>query len=184
MKRKTYIILLISISLMMILGGILFYGASSVLSLKEQGSTLRGELDSWLRRSRDSSNLQETLAKAKNVKTEMDNYVFVATEENQIAFISEIENIMSRTGTRGEVRSLDVTPDYTKLICSITFSGDWPNVYQTILALEAYPIKINLDDVSIVEEKPTETTPSNAKILSQEYRANVKFTITSMRKPL
>lgn len=185
MKNKTYILFMISISLFIVLSGVLYYGVTSILTLKNDESTLRGELDSWLKRSRDSSTLQENLTEAKKVREEMNNYLFVATEENQISFISEMESIIKRTGTKGEVKSLDVAADYSKMICSLTFSGSWADVYHTLLALEAYPIKINLDDVSVVEEKIMDIASKNDKVSSplQQYRANVKFTITSMIKP-
>lgn len=185
MKNKTIILLFVSIFLLFTLGGIIYYGANSLLELKRESSELKGELTAWLKRSKESYNLQDLLEETKKVKTQIDLYYFNPSEENQIAFISQVEGIIKKTGSRGEVRSLDMMPDYSKVICSVTFAGKWENVYHTLLALESYPIKINLDDVSIVEEKNSESIEKSEKGLAQipQYRANVKFTITNIQKP-
>lgn len=182
MKKKTIILLFISVSLFFILGGFIYYGANSLLTLKRESSELKGELNAWLKRSKQSYNLQELLEETKKVKSQIDLYYFNPNQENQIAFISEIESIIRKTGTKGEVRSLDVLPDNSKVICSVTFAGEWSNVYHTLLALESYPIKINLDDISIVEEKTNDSLSKIEKGQTPQYRANIKFTITNILK--
>jgi hypothetical protein len=184
MKNKIVILLLISLLSLLFLGGVLYYGANSLLELKRESAELKGELNGWLKRSKETYNLKDLLDETKKVKSQIGLYSFNPSEENQIAFISEIESIIRKTGTTGEVKSLDVTPDFSKLICSVTFAGKWDDVYHTLLALESYPVKIYLDDVSIIEEKNSDTSPKTGKILFQspEYRASVKFTITNISK--
>lgn len=185
MHKKTYILLLISFALLVSLSGVIWYALSSVVTLKDEENILRGELQSWVKRSKQTSSLQNTLIEARRVKLAMDDYFFVPTEENQIALISDLERVIKETGSAGEVKSLDVNADYSKVVGSITVSGEWNNVYHTLLALEAYPIKLNLDDISILEEKSgvAETKNGVAPNKKLNYRANIKFTITNTRKP-
>ncbi len=182
MNKRTYILLSISSLILIILGGILWYGITSVVSLKDEENVLRGEMQAWIKRSKQTSSLQNTLLEAKKAKASMDNYYFVATEENQIALISEIETLIKDTGSKGEVNSIDVAPDYSRLIGSVTIVGEWNDVYHSLLALEAYPIKINLDDTYITEDSSI-AFESKAKSGRPVYRAVVRWTITNVRKP-
>lgn len=179
MKKRTYVLLISSFILLLALGGVLWYGVNSVVTLKEQEGTLRGEMESWIKKGRQTTNLQNTLTEAKKVKGNIDEYFFVPTEENQITLISDLEKIIKDTGSTGEVKSLDVMTDYSKVIGSLSIHGEWNDVYHTLLALEAYPIKLNLDDVSISELQTSVENKGKKPI----YNANVRFTITNIHKP-
>lgn len=180
MKKRTYTLLISSFILLLTLGGVLWYGLNSVVNLKEEESTLRGEMESWIKKSKQATTLQSTLTEAKKVKGVIDEYFFVPTEENQISLISDLEKIIKDTGSAGEIKSLDVMPDYSKVVGSIVIHGEWNDVYHTLVALEAYPIKLNLDDVSISEQQ---NVGVDSKTKKPTYVANVKFTITNIHKP-
>ncbi len=182
MKRRTCALLIISIFTSIILGLILFQGIYSIFSLKKEEGSLRGEMEAWVKKGKQTSSLQNTLVQAKKVRELINKYFFDPTEENQILLISDIEKIVRDTGSSGEVKSFDLLNDKSKIIGSVLITGEWSNVYHTILALEAYPIKLNLDDVSILEDRVIPGDEKNKISQKIIYRANIRFTITNIAK--
>ncbi len=182
MNKKINILFGLSFILAAIMFVVIWYGLTSIVELKKEENTLRGEMQSWIKRSKQTASLQNTLTEAKNVKEDMQEYYFDPTEENQIMFISDLEKIIKETKSTGEVRSLDVSPDNTKVVGSINVYGEWNDVYHTLLALETYPIKLKFDDVSISEDNTVDPSLSASKEKRQKYRAIVRFTIINIQK--
>lgn len=185
MHKKTYTLVFVLGILFFGLSGILWYGISSVITLKNEENALRGEFQSWVRRSKQMSSFYNTLEEAKRIKEATQEYYFVPTEENQILLISGLERAVRESGAKGEVKSLDVSSDYTKVAGGISLSGDWNSVFHALLSLEAYPIGLSLNDIAITEERSSanDVLVSASSTPKTIYRANIQFSITNIRKP-
>ncbi len=179
MQKRTYITLAISIVLALVLGIAVWYGVSAIITLKNESDVSRGEFQSWIRKSKQVLSLRKTLDRAAAVDASLQEFSFTVTDENQIQLISDLERIGKVTGAKAEVRDLEVAPDSTSLSGSLTFTGEWGNVYHALAALEAYPVKFYLSDVSINEYQGTTASATTKTI----YRANVRFTILHTHKP-
>lgn len=179
MQKRTYVTLIVVAVIALLLGGALWYGVSSIVSLKSEEDTARGEFQSWIRKSKQVLSLRKTLDRAAAVDASLQEFSFVVTDENQIQLISDLERIGKVTGVKTEVKDLAVSPDATSLAGSLTFTGEWTSVYHALAALEVYPIKIFVSDVTVSEE-PVQSTTGPAKT---NYRANVRFMLLHTHKP-
>lgn len=179
MQKRTYVTLIVAIVLALILGGVLWYGVSSIITLKGEEDTARGEFQSWIRKSKQVLSLRKTLDRAAAVDASLQEFSFAVTDENQIQLISDLERIGKVTGVKAEVKDLSVSPDSTSLAGSLTFTGDWTSVYHALASLEVYPIKIFVSDVTIGEE----TSQSTTGVAKMNYRANVRFVLLHTHKP-
>lgn len=179
MQKRTYVTLIIAALLALILGGVTWYGVDAIIALKNNSDSTRGEFQSWIRKSKQVLSLRKTLDRAAAVDASLKEFSFAVTDENQIQLIADFERIGRMTGVKAEVRDLEVSPDSTSLAGSLTFIGEWKKVYHALAALEVYPIKIFISDVSINEDQSA-VAMGSAKA---NFRANVRFILLHTHKP-
>jgi hypothetical protein len=179
MQKRTYITLTVAALLAIIFGGIVWYGVDAITTLKGESDAARGEFQSWIRKSKQVLSLRKTLDRAAAVDASLQEFSFSVTDENQIQLISDLERIGKVAGVKAEVRDLEVAPDSTSVAGSLSFIGDWKSVYHAIAALEVYPFKIFVSDVTINEDTPTQVGTAT----KTNYRANVRFVLLHTHKP-
>lgn len=161
------------------LGGFAWYGVSAIITLKGESDVARGEFQSWIRKSKQVLSLRKTLDRAAAVDASLQEFSFTVTDENQIQLISDLERIGRVTGAKAEVKDLEVSPDSTSVSGSLTFIGDWKSVYHALEALEVYPFKMFISDVTIgADQTLVATGPAKTN-----YRANVRFILMHTHKP-
>ncbi|HXK37730.1 MAG TPA: hypothetical protein VJ579_01550 [Candidatus Paceibacterota bacterium] len=179
MQKRTYITLIVAALLAVILGGIVWYGIDAITTLKGESDTARGEFQSWIRKSKQVLSLRKTLDRAVAVDASLQEFSFTVTDENQIQLISDLERIGRVTGVKAEVRDLEVAADSSSIAGSLSFIGEWKNVYHAIAALEVYPFKLFISDITISEDSPSQS----GGVSRVNYRANVRFTLLHTHKP-
>jgi hypothetical protein len=179
MQKRTYVTLIIAVLFALILGGFTWYAVDAVITLKNESDAARGEFQSWIRKSKQVLSLRKTLDRAAAVDSSLQQFSFTVTDENQIQFISDLERIGRVTGAKADVRDLEVAPDFTSVSGSLSFIGDWKSVYHALAALEVYPVKIFVSDVTINPDQ-SQVTSSAQK---PQYRANVSFVLLHTHKP-
>lgn len=179
MQKRTYVTLIVAAVLALGLGGFVWYGIDAIITLKQESDATRGEFQSWIRKSKQVLSLRKTLDKAAAVDASLEEFSFIVTDENQIQLISDLERIGKVTGVKAEVRDLEVAPDSSSVSGSLSLIGDWKSVYHALAALEVYPFRLFVSDVSIVED----AAQAVAGTARSNYRANVRFVLLHTHKP-
>lgn len=141
--------------------------------MKASSVAERAEFESWNHRSKQVLSLRKTLENAQELDKELQDHYFVASDDNQIQFISDMEQLGRTIGVKSSVDDLSASSDYSSISGSITLDGTWPNIFAAVGAIENYPYQLDITDLTIAPDGVGQT----------EYRANLHFVIRHVTKP-
>ncbi len=142
--------------------GLLWYGYSNMQSKKDEETALRASIAKEGEKGQKLAALRRTLALAEKDRALLRGYLFDPSIENQIRFISMLEQFgTSTTGALVETRSLDLTLSAPQLIRGdFTLTGTWSQLYHFLRIVESLPLRININRFDMKRtEAPTVLKP-------------------------
>lgn len=125
------------------LGG-LWYGYTIMQEGKEEAITLQKGLDEEEQKGQGVADMRRTLSLAEKDYQLLAPYLYDASEESQIRFISEIEGLgISTTGALVETRTFDLVSGTPKSFHGeFSLTGTWSQLYRFLRLIEEFPGRI------------------------------------------
>lgn len=138
----------------------------------------RGEMQSWVKKGKQMTSFYSVLDEAKRVSGLLQDEYFFPSEEEQIQLITALEQLAQQFSLTAEIRSLESAADYSKVSGVIACSGTYDALMAYLQALEVFPYRIAIDEVSI-------QTKNNQHIHPKQIVETVlTFHLVDIQKPL
>lgn len=177
-KKIFLFLLILNISLGISFGFLFLY----VKNQNIKASEIENEIKNEIRKQESRSIMQDDLNKALESEIELKKY-FVE-KENIVGFIEIIENSVSNSSLKSEVKSVStessdnlnkINAEYLRIKLDVT--GDWEKILYFIKLLENYPLKINIEKVFLTKYSDYD---SKNKIIPQ-WLASFDFTVLKFK---
>ena len=139
-----------------ILGGAgLWYGYNEVHSAKLKETTLREELVEERGKSNQIDQAERVLLATKVDREELAQYLYSTSDEDQIKFISMIEQMgTSTSGAVIETKTLELTKAKPPTLrATFTVKGTWQQVFHILRLIEESPSRISINRFDVRDTK-------------------------------
>lgn len=147
MKRNYEILAVLSV-VVIALGGLLWWSYTLMHDKKAEEVTLRSELLEESQKGNKMKAQKRTLALVANDHKELVTFLYESSEESQIKFISEIEQLgTTTTGALIETKTLNLvtTGESPSFYGEFSVSGTWSQVHHVLRLLEEFPSRIVIE---------------------------------------
>jgi hypothetical protein len=181
-NNKTKIILITFIFLDLILAivfsGLYFYMKKQTIDSINKKDQIKSEIKKQEARDIMKSDLNDAKIYGDKIKE------FMVSEGDIVGFIKILENMVSTTGLKSEVKSVSaesndnlnlINGEYIRVKLDVT--GEWNNIQSFLKLLENYPLKIDIDKLSI--SKFSDYEPKT-KIMPQ-WLGSFEFTVVKIK---
>lgn len=146
--KRNYEILAVLAVVVIALGGLLWWGYTLMHDKKTEEVTLRNELLEESQKGNKMKTQKRTLALVANDYKELVTFLYEPSEESQIKFISEIEQLgTTTTGALVETKSLNLVTTGTSpsFHGEFSVSGTWSQVHHVLRLIEEFPSRIIIE---------------------------------------
>lgn len=174
--RRTINIIVIVLVVDILCGGALWYGFTTMQEKKTEETQLRKDLLVESQKGEKQSALQHSLELAEGDRKELEKYLFNLSEENQIRFISQMEELGTSTGAVVETRSLDISG--SKVHGEFALKGTWSQLNHVLRLIEQLPTRVVISQFSIQRVGPAD---SKVREGSEAWSGSISIDITSLR---
>ena len=181
-KKKTKIILIIfillDIFLLGIFSGLYLYMKNQNIDTNDKENKIKNEIKKQDSRSLMQSDLNEGKVYRDNIGK------LIIGKENIVGFIKIIEDMVSSSGLNFEVKSVAaenndnlniINSEYIRVKIDVT--GEWSNLQFFMKLLENYPLKIDVNKVSLTKFSDYE---EKSKKMPQ-WLGNFEFTVVKIK---
>jgi Tfp pilus assembly protein PilO len=153
--RRTLNILIVLLILNLIGGGLLWLGYTQIEEGKQTKAALRQELLVENQKGDKLKSLRRTLSLAENDREAMERYLFDPSEENQIKFLSLLEELgLQTTGAAVVTSSFDVSNSDPRTVhTELAVSGSWKELYHLLRLIESLPTHVAVDRYTIMRKE-------------------------------
>ncbi len=145
--KRNYQILAVLFLLVLALGGLLGWSYTIMQEKKTAEIALRTELLEESQKGNKMKAQKRTLALISDNHKELSAFLYEPSEESQIKFLSEIEQLgTTTTGALVETKSLSLTEgESTSFYGEFSISGTWGQVYHVLRLIEEFPSRIVIE---------------------------------------
>ncbi|GEM_PF-1740791 len=149
MKKTLHIVIVLFVVDILVIG-LLYWGNTIMVGKKaEETAVLQSSRDETDRAAK-LTDLRRTLQTAEKQREIFTKNLFDPTEENQIRFLSEMEQLgTSTSGALVETQTLSLTPSPRALHGEFSIKGTWKQVFHTLRLIEEYPARIVINRFSV-----------------------------------
>lgn len=155
-NKKTKIILItfltLDLLLVIIFSSLFLYMKSQNIDTNDKENQIKSEI----KKQESRSLMQDDLEESKDYRNKINE--FIIGQENIVGFIKILEDMVSSSGLKYEVKSVIseqnddlslINSEYVRVNVDVT--GDWKKIQFFLKLLENYPLKIDLDKVSLTK---------------------------------
>lgn len=144
-------ILIVAVIANFIALGLLWYGYTNIQNKKVVETKLQNDIAAEDQKTHQLDMLRETLAGAKRDRGALEKFLFDPGAENQIRFISQMEQLgQPTTGAIVNTTSLDLSTTKQKsLHGEFAISGTWNQLFRLLRLMEELPTHVVINKINI-----------------------------------
>ena len=151
-KKILITFLIIDIIMIVIFSGLYMYMKKQVINSNDKENQIKNEIKKQESRSLMQDDLNDSKLYSNKIKD------FIIGGEDTVGFIKIMENMVSSSNLKFEVKSVsavsntdldNINSEYLKVILNVT--GGWNNIQYFLKLLENYPLKIDIDKISLTK---------------------------------
>ncbi len=159
--KKTLNIVIVLIALDIAVVGLLYWGNMIMVDKKGEETAVLQSSKEETERAAKLTDLRRTLQAAEKQRETFAKHLFDPTEENQIRFLSEMEQLGTSTSKALlETQTISLSSSPRALHGEFTIKGTWEQVFHTLRLIEEYPERIVISRFSVSRTSAgTATTP-------------------------
>lgn len=142
-------IILLVLNLLAVVG--IWYGYTLIQDKKNAEVALRIKIAEESQKGYKNIALTRTLAAVKDDRAALRNFLYDSSEEGQIRFLTEIEQLgTTTTGSLVETKSIVLTKDEPiSLRGDFSYRGSWPSAYHLLRLLEEFPSRLVINKFDV-----------------------------------
>jgi hypothetical protein len=179
-KTKNILIVLILIDLILVIvfSGLYFYMKKQNIDSVNKEDQIKSEIKKQEARGIMKNDLNDAKIYGDKIKE------FMVGEGDIVGFIKILEDMVSTTGLKSEVKSVStessdnlnlINGEYIRVKLDVT--GEWNNIQAFLKLLENYPLKIDINKISLSKFSDYE---SKTKIIPQ-WLGSFEFTVVKIK---
>lgn len=176
MRRIFNIVIILSL-VDLLGGGLLWYGYTTMQDKKTEEVGIRRSLLEENQKEQKLALLRHSIDLATDDQKKLEKYLFDPRDENQIQFISQMEQLgLKTTGALVETRSLD--RGASAVHGEFSLIGTWSQMYHVLRLIEEIPTHLVISKFNMQH-----TNNSAAKVEGDAWSGGISIDLVSLTKP-